>query len=167
MYRLFNRRDLILILWTFALGCIWHFLYELSGCNPFVALIAPVNESVWEHLKLIFFPVLFVTTAEYFLRRPDLSMLYGSRFVGAISGMLAIILLFYTYTFIAGKSILLLDIAIYLAGVCICYILSSNIFSRFRRTDPIKIFFCWFGTTLLFFFFTCFPPEIGLFMPPQ
>lgn len=167
MYRLCHHRNFSLILWTFVLGCIWHFLYEFSDYNPFVALIAPVNESVWEHLKLIFFPVLIITIIEYFLQRPNPSMLFGSRFVGAIAGMLSIVCLFYLYTFVTGKSILLLDISIYFIGVCLCYIISSNIFSRFRNTDPMKIFFCWLLGALLFFYFTCCPPEIGLFLPPQ
>lgn len=32
-----------------------HFLYEWFPCN-FTATFAPVNESVWEHLKLVFYP---------------------------------------------------------------------------------------------------------------
>jgi len=40
-----------------ALGTGLHFLYDLLP-NPLTALIAPINESIWEHLKLLFFPVL-------------------------------------------------------------------------------------------------------------
>ena len=167
LYRLYHRRDFTYILWTFALGSICHFLYEFSDYNPFLALIVPVNESVWEHLKLVFFPVLFLAIAEYYLRRPNPSMLFASRFVGVIFAMTAITVLFYIYTFITGRSILLLDILIYFAGICLCYIASSNLFPRFRRADPMKVFFCWFLSALLFFFFSCCPPEIGLFLPPQ
>ena len=95
MYRLYHRRDFTYILWTFILGSICHFLYEFSDYNPFLALIVPVNESVWEHLKLVFFPVLFLTIAEYSLRRPNPSMLFASRFVGVIVAMAAITVLFY------------------------------------------------------------------------
>ena len=42
---------------TVCLGCAWHFLYD--WCPHFlVGLFAPVNESVWEHLKLLFGPVI-------------------------------------------------------------------------------------------------------------
>ena len=37
-------------------GTLMHFIYEWSGNNKIVALFAPVNESPWEHLKLLFFP---------------------------------------------------------------------------------------------------------------
>ena len=37
------------------LGTLNHFLYFLSGQSPIIALFCPVNESVWEHLKLLYF----------------------------------------------------------------------------------------------------------------
>ena len=40
-----------------AAGTALHFLYTISP-NLISALLAPVNESVWEHLKLLFWPVL-------------------------------------------------------------------------------------------------------------
>ena len=43
------------ILSVSLLGTLLHFTYRWSGRNP---LIAPVNESVWEHMKLLFFPML-------------------------------------------------------------------------------------------------------------
>ena len=39
-------------------GTLLHFAYEISGRNPLVSLFAPINESVWEHYKLAFFPLL-------------------------------------------------------------------------------------------------------------
>jgi hypothetical protein len=46
-----------------AFGVFLHFTFELSGKNYFVALFSPVNESIWEHLKLLFFPFLFTAYA--------------------------------------------------------------------------------------------------------
>ena len=40
-----------------CLGCAWHFLYDWYP-HFLVGLFAPVNESVWEHLKLLFWPVI-------------------------------------------------------------------------------------------------------------
>ena len=33
-----------------------HFAYEWSGENFIVSLVAPVNESIWEHLKMVYWP---------------------------------------------------------------------------------------------------------------
>ena len=46
-------------------GTLFHFIYEWSGENPIVGAIASVNASVWEHLKLLFFPALFYIIIEY------------------------------------------------------------------------------------------------------
>lgn len=46
------------ILSVSLLGTLLHFTYRWSGRNPLIGLIAPVNESVWEHMKLLFFPML-------------------------------------------------------------------------------------------------------------
>ena len=48
-------RDMPYALAAILLGFLNHFLYQLSGGAAFIALICPINESVWEHLKLLFF----------------------------------------------------------------------------------------------------------------
>ena len=40
-----------------AAGVLLHFLYQWLP-NPALALISPVRESVWEHVKLLYFPLL-------------------------------------------------------------------------------------------------------------
>ena len=50
-----------------GIGTLFHFLFELLGQNAFVGLFTPVNESVWEHLKLIYFPFIISMTVEYFI----------------------------------------------------------------------------------------------------
>ena len=37
----------------FALSFLWHFMYDLFP-NFFTAIFFPVNESIWEHMKIIF-----------------------------------------------------------------------------------------------------------------
>ena len=49
------------------LGCINHFIYELSGKNTLAASITPINESTWEHLKLLFFPFIAYIIFEFFI----------------------------------------------------------------------------------------------------
>ena len=54
------KRDWILAaLLSAALGTLWHFLFDWFPC-ALTALLCPVNESVWEHLKLLYFPPLAI-----------------------------------------------------------------------------------------------------------
>lgn len=56
-----NKKNLPFILAVAILGSLNHFLYDWTGGSSFAALFCPINESPWEHLKLLFFPFLFVT----------------------------------------------------------------------------------------------------------
>jgi hypothetical protein len=40
------------------LGTLLHFAYDFSGQNFVVGLFSAINESTWEHLKLLFMPFL-------------------------------------------------------------------------------------------------------------
>ena len=46
------------IVFTSILGTLAHFIYEWSNENFLVGLFTPVSESTWEHMKLLFFPML-------------------------------------------------------------------------------------------------------------
>ena len=44
-------------IFVMILGTLLHFTYEWSGGNLLVASFSAVNESTWEHLKLLFYPM--------------------------------------------------------------------------------------------------------------
>lgn len=52
-----NIRPLIYFVLTALAGCGVHFLYDWSP-NVLFAMLSPVRESIWEHGKLVFWPML-------------------------------------------------------------------------------------------------------------
>ena len=60
-----TRLNLFRFIFISILGVLLHFTYEWSGDNPAIGLFSAVNESTWEHLKLIFFPMLLLTMIEF------------------------------------------------------------------------------------------------------
>lgn len=52
-----KKRYAIAAITAAVLGCGLHFLYDILP-NALVAVFAPINESPWEHLKLLFWPTL-------------------------------------------------------------------------------------------------------------
>ena len=46
------------IIFVLLTGTLAHFLYDWTGNNHIVGLFTPINESIWEHMKLLFFPML-------------------------------------------------------------------------------------------------------------
>ena len=112
------------ILFTITAGTLLHFCYEWSGENPFVALFAPVSESVWEHLKLLFFPVLVYTLFEIIVLFKASGRFLTARVAGVILGMFFILAAFFTYTGIIGKEFLAADILIFTLSVLITFLAS-------------------------------------------
>ena len=51
-------------LWTAAAGTLLHFAYEWSGGSAAAAVFAAVNESVWEHMKLLVMPAFLFTAVQ-------------------------------------------------------------------------------------------------------
>ena len=95
------------------LGALGHFLYDLTGGNQLVGRFFAVNESTWEHLKLLFFPFALYWVVELFAIGKTYKNFAFAGLVGVLSGMAFIVLTFYTYTGVLGKSIDFLNILIF------------------------------------------------------
>lgn len=148
------------------LGTLNHFLYFLSGQSAIVALFCPVNESVWEHLKLLYFPFLFVSIWEYFSLRPAALHFFYCRYLGVVFGMLFTVFVFYTYSGILGRNFLVLDILLFYSSVIFSFGMSEYFTDRLhtsRETDSTFVISLWMITAFFFFVFTCFPPDLPLF----
>ena len=154
------------IIFTFILGTILHFTYKLSGNNQLVAIFSAINESVWEHLKLLFFPMLLTTIIGYFYFGKSLSNFLCSKTIGIIIAMLFTVIFFYTYTGIWGKNIAIIDIASFfiatILGEITSYLLIIN---KFKCNNKIAILIL----VIIFISFvvlTFKTPHIGIFKDP-
>lgn len=149
------------------LGTVNHFLYEWTNENPFVAMFCPVNESTWEHLKLLCFPFIFSSILFYYLKGPDTERFFYSRLLALLFGMLSIIMLFYTYTGALGKHFFLLDISIFVFSVLFSYQCAGYFYRSVKElpTD-FTLLLGWLILIISFFTFTSFPPHLPLFLPP-
>ena len=111
------------------LGSLSHFFFEWSNGNKLVALFCPVNESTWEHMKLLFFPMLLYTACIIYRFPKNDSILTASLF-GNIYGTASIPVFFYTYSGILGYNITFIDISIFYISVfyafCKVYLIARN-----------------------------------------
>lgn len=154
------------VIFVCILGTLLHFTYEFLGENIFVATFSAVNESVWEHLKLLFFPMFLTTIIGYFYMEKNAPNFLCSKTLGILVSMLFIIIFFYTYTGIIGTSIVFIDIASFFVAVILGEYLSYKLMiTNFKCNNIIAIIILTI-TLICFIVFTYLTPKIGIFRDP-
>lgn len=98
------------------LGTFWHFGFELFGKNFLTGMVFPINESVWEHQKIVFFPLLLAGITAYLLSKPKNNAIWLGTLAGSVLAMLAVFFGFYLYSSIIGES-LLADILLFILSI--------------------------------------------------
>lgn len=160
------------IIFVAVTGSLSHFLYNWSGNNYIVGLFAPINESIWEHMKLLFFPMLLYSLLLIFKFGKTYPHITSSLFFGLSIGTMLIPIFFYAYTFLLGRDIFVLDIGIFILSILIAFWLSYKL-TLSHKLDSCKPFLCCLVCILLvcFVWFTYHPPAAEIFadpeMPPQ
>ena len=162
------------ILWQaagFALvtfgGTILHFLYDWTGGSILVSPFSGVNESTWEHMKLLFWPLfLFALVQRLFFK--DQKNYWCVKLAEILLGLVLIPVLFYTYNGVFGKSPDWINIAIFYITALLVFLFEWWAFKQNRLPCgyPRLAFaaICLIG--VLFVVFTFVPPQIPLFQDP-
>lgn len=165
-----TRLNLFRFIFISILGVLLHFTYEWSGDHPAVGLFSAVNESTWEHLKLIFFPMLLLTMIEFLWshiqEKPLPENYLPARTIGILSGMAFIVVVFYTLNGVLGRNYEILNIALYFAGVIYALRTENRSGSRQMCINDYVSMTILAILAVAFFAFTKYPPELGIFADP-
>ena len=151
------------------LGTAGHFLYDWTGENSTVGAFFAVNESVWEHMKLLFVPYFLYVLAECFSLAREMENFLSAKAAGALCGTLSIPLLYYTLSGIFGKLPEWAGIAIFFVSAAIAFSISHRVMKqdllRGGLWQALGFLTLW---ALLFLFvrFTFHPPALPLFRDP-
>lgn len=151
---------------TIILGTISHFVYEWSGNNFLVGLFFPVNESTWEHMKLVFFPMLAYALVAGKRVEQQYHCIYNVMFQGILVGLAMIPVLFYTYSGILGFNVGWLNIAVYIISVLTAYFVVCKTAENCQKEDSKVLRYIMYVLIVAFMVFTIYPPELGLFKAP-
>lgn len=166
---LWMRRAKKWILWgiplLFAVGSLFHFIYEFTGNLFAVGLFAPVNESVFEHTKLVVLP-LFLWWLAFLIpkqNRLNLDKWLTAALVSIIVSAVTIPMLFYFYTGAFGVELLWVDIIILLLALAAGQLLGLH-YLRYGRGIPWQAAFVLLVLVLaLFVLGTLSPPKLPIF----
>lgn len=150
-----------------ALGSALHFVFDWSGGWRPLAIIAAVNESIWEHLKLAFWPgVLWAAIAPLPAGVARAEALAARGVTLPVTAAL-IVVIFTTYTTMLGRNLLPVDIgtfvlAILLGQLCAAWLLGRGAMQgRALRTAALLLLAL---QVVAYGLFTFQPPDHWLFI---
>lgn len=148
----------------FLFGCLFHFLYKFSYQNKLVGLFAPINESIFEHTKLLLTPLtLFWVVLFFILKDINYNSFFLSMLISIVVSIITMIAFFYTYKGIIGNNYLLIDVLDLLISLIIGQIISNHVYvysNNFPSTISIIIIFI---IHLIYIYFTFCPLKIPFF----
>jgi hypothetical protein len=152
---------------TALFGTLLHFLYEWLGKTVWIAPFSGVNESTWEHMKLLFWPMLIFAITECVFASWQKG-LPGIKLYGMLIGICLIPIIFYLYNGIIGKSPDWFNIAIFFIAAAAAYIYELYAELSFAvpriSTRSAVLIFC--TVALLFVLFTFITPHLEIFKDP-
>lgn len=153
---------------TGVVGTLLHFLFDWTGGNGIAALFSAVNESIWEHMKLLYYPMLAFAFIEYSRWGKETPGFWCIKLVGMLTGLVLIPTLYYTYTGILGVSADWFNIAIFFLAAAAAFYLETKLFTKEYpcRIAPDKAFviLCLIG--VIFTVLTFATPKLPFFQDP-
>lgn len=155
------------IIFVSVFGSLLHFTYDWSGNNFFVGLFAPINESTFEHMKLIFFPMLVFSIFMSYKIADKYPCILSVSMLSTIIATFLIPILFYTYSGVLGFNISFLDISTFFISVILGFIyLYKNTISCTSTVNEMFMLILVVIIAALFMIFTYNPPNLGIFANP-
>lgn len=153
---------------TLLIGTLLHFVYDWFG-GTIWAVLGAVNESTWEHLKLVFWPIVLFAVVEWFAYGRNTPGFWPAKAWSVLIAMAAIVVLFYTYTGILGYNLMAVDIATFVIGTILAYCFACRRLNQKKGSSAFAMVMAvllLLALTVGFAVFTYAPPHLGLFLDP-
>jgi|SRR5690554_172751 len=152
------------ILFICLTGTLFHFLFDIFNESVLVGLISPINESVWEHFKIIYFSTIIWFVILYFKLGKNNKLIIAAA-ISILVSTLAVLTIYYIYIGAFGNHSLVVDIVSFVLGVSLGQYIALVIYLRldYKRKYLIAAL-VYLGVFLfLLILFTFVPPRIPLF----
>lgn len=159
--KLFRKKTLITLAAALGLGVLLHFLFHWLP-SPITALISPVRESLWEHLKILLLPLLL----------SGLYLTHGRGLDGLAPWLLtlpivggAMLLLGYLYHMVWQGDWVGFDLILYVAVMGAGFVLAHRLAPLTQRPGiPLLCLLAALLVGWMMIWFTFFPPNMSLFL---
>lgn len=155
---------LIAIPVLFLAGAGLHFLYKYGGKKKWMAIISPVNESIWEHLKIAFYPALAYAALLTSILQLRPENFWAAEVVGIYIMLGFILIVEWIYPAIIKRNILAIDLLVFFVAIALGQLCAYGL----QVADTIQFStvtaLCLVAAqTIIFALFSFLPPRLGLF----
>ncbi len=121
-----TRWEFIGVILISGIGIFLHYAYELLDEHQFIKLFAPVNETLWEHLKMAFYGMVGFALIEYIFIGKDYKNFIFAKAFSSLLACFLVVVLYYGYTNFLDPEIYL-DIIIFVVAILLAQIFSYAI----------------------------------------
>ena len=168
MKRTLNFAQTVGFIFTAILGVILHFLYDWTGQNVIIGTFSAVNESIFEHMKLLFFPMFLFSLIEKRFVGKDYENFWCAKLFGIVLGVLLIPVLYYTIRGVFGMIPDWVNIVIFFITDLVSYVTETRLLTQNSKLceSSKTAFLLLVLIALVFVAFTFAPPQIPLFEDP-
>lgn len=168
MKKSLSKWQIIGFIFTGIGGIILHFLFDWTNQSILVAPFSAVNESTWEHMKILFFPMFIFAFIENRRIGREYENFWYAKLVGIVLGIVLIPVLYYTINGIFGMTPDWVNIAIFYVAAGISYLFETRLLEQnsIGVKSPKKALLMLCLIALVFVVFTFAPPNIPLFEDP-
>lgn len=160
--------QLVGFVFTVIAGVILHFLFDWTNESILVAPFSAVNESIWEHMKLLFFPMLVFAIIESRYIGKDYENFWCAKLIGIVLGTVLIPVLYYVINGVFGPAPDWVNIAIFFATALVSYYAEIRILKNdlIDCKSPSKVLALLILIGVIFVVLTFITPKIPLFQDP-
>lgn len=152
-----------------VLGSLLHFLFDWTKHNKVVAILAAVNESYWEHIKIAVWPVMLLQITLFIAGGNQFPSFVPAATIALYSIPISMVGLIFLYKSISKRNILWLDISLFFVVIAVAQSLFVLLLQQLNPTTGTVVLAVLFlvGLTAAFLRFTFRPPqEPDVFIDP-
>ena len=151
----------------FIIGSLFHFAYYFTGKNIIVGFFTPINESIWEHIKLILTPLLLWWILYYVFNHKKYNInkdrWFNATFFSIITGIILVPALYYLYIGALGIESLVIDVLILFFSILFAQLVGYHFYKHLKGINYLAPIILLIIIVTIFMIFTVSPPDFPIF----
>ena len=152
----------------FIIGSLFHFAYDFTGKNIVIGFFTPINESIWEHIKLILTPLLLWWILYYVFKHKKYNInkdrWFNAAFFAIITGIILVPSIYYLYTGALGVESLVVDVLILLFSILFAQLVAYHFYKYSKGINYLVPIIILTIIIIVFINFTILPPDLPIFI---